>query len=69
MSAPLYSQAELAAAIAAVKADIAQNVPSWEAEMIPATAIQSAVAAGLAAAAHVRAKQDQANSQTEESKP
>lgn len=69
MSAPLYSQAELAAAIAAVNADIARNVPSWEAEMIPAAAIQSAVAAGLTAAAQVRAKQDQSNSQTEETKP
>ena len=69
MSAPLYSQAELTAAVAAVKADIAQNVPSWEAAMIPAAAIQSAVAAGLAAAAQIRAKQDQPNSQTEETKP
>lgn len=69
MSAPLYSQAELAAAIAAVKADIAQNVPSWEAEMIPAAAIQSAVAAGLAAAAQVRAKEDETKAPTEETKP
>jgi len=68
MSAPLYSQAELAAAVAAVKADIAQNVQSWEAAMIPAAAIQS-VAAGLAAAAQVRAKENEPTAQTEETKP
>lgn len=53
----LYSQAEFNAAFAAIKADIAQNVPGWEASMIPDAALESAVGAVLQAAAQARAKQ------------
>ena len=53
----LYTKAEFDAALAAIKAEIAEKVPAWEASWIPDAAVESAVAAGLNAAAEARAKE------------
>lgn len=53
-TSPELNAAELVAGTKALKASLAQSIPSWEQSMIPADAIENAVATVVAAVDAVR---------------
>ena len=54
MTSPQLTAAEIAAGTVALRAMVAQIIPAWEQRMVPATYIDQAVAAVVAAVDKVR---------------